>query len=176
MRNFKQFKCQLQRKRGFKVPVICPYWSSKHDPRWMLIQDRWHSKGTITKSLYIFNTNKLSRYVVATLPILYNYNYCFICCGLGNKGVSLPALEIVNGILGVNWRAGLGSVNISRLLTLLGGGGFSVLFVLFWFFLSWWMLFRERRWNIDYMNNKTGSSQKAFYFLAIIINVRLISC
>lgn len=94
MRNFKQFKCQLQSKRGFKVPVICPYWSSKHDPRWMLIQDRWHSKGTITKSLYIFNTNKLSRYVVATLPILYNYNYCFIWCGLGNKGVWFPTLEL----------------------------------------------------------------------------------
>lgn len=108
MRNFKQFKCQLQRKRGFKVPVICPYWSSKHDPRWTLIQDRWHSKGTITKSLYIFNTNKLSRYVVATLPVLYNHNRRFICCGLSNKGGWFPSLDTVSGILeGVNWRAGL---------------------------------------------------------------------
>lgn len=102
MRNFKQFKCQLQRKRGFKVPVICPYWSSKHDPRWTLIQDRWHSKGTITKSLYIFNTNKLSRYVVATLPILYNHNCHFICCGLSNKGVWFPTLDTVSGI----WEGG----------------------------------------------------------------------
>lgn len=132
MRNFKQFKCQLQRKRGFKVPVICPYWSSKHDPRWTLIQDRWHSKGTITKSLYIFNTNKLSRYVVATLPVLYKHNCCFICCGLGNKGVWFPTLDIVSGIFaGVNWRVGSVSVKIFHLLSLLSGGVvvFSMVFV-----------------------------------------------
>lgn len=134
MRNFKQFKCQLQSKRGFKVPVICPYWSSKHDPRWMLIQDRWHSKGTITKSLYIFNTNKLSRYVVATLPILYNYNYCFIWCGLGNKGVWFPTLELSVGFL--RWTGEWGKVEwISFIWSCcyfvwLAGG----LVVLVWFF------------------------------------------
>lgn len=175
MRNFKQFKCQLQRKRGFKVPVICPYWSSKHDPRWTLIQDRWHSKGIITKSLYIFNTNKLSRYVVPTLPILYNHNCRFICCGLGSKGLWLPTLDVVSGTLerselesGVSWCECLSfAQSVGQ-----GRGGCLHLF------LSWWHALqrKEGRGEILNMGIARLAHHRHFYFLATLINFSLISC
>lgn len=59
MRDFKQFKCQLQRRHGFKVPVICPYWALviRTWCQVAVIHSRWISRGAPLMGQLMYSVN-----------------------------------------------------------------------------------------------------------------------
>lgn len=59
MRDFKQFKCQLQRRHGFKVSVICPYWALVIRT-WCQVavtHSRWISRGALLMGQLMYSVN-----------------------------------------------------------------------------------------------------------------------
>ncbi len=59
MRDFKQFQCQLQRRHGFKVPVICPYWALviRTWCQVAVIHSRWISRGALLMGQLMYSVN-----------------------------------------------------------------------------------------------------------------------
>lgn len=102
MRDFKQFKCQLQRRHGFKVLVICLYWALviRTWCQVAVIHSRWISRGAVLIDQLIYSVKWLSRQGLSYLQ--------FVCeCEVHPVTVLVPEVVQENVISSVNYTSSL---------------------------------------------------------------------